>query len=230
MIVKKVNKTGLYRKIISLYCVLFSGYSYSLCPSKIDIESIVAAYYAGANSQNNFLSTVRHCASPQSKLNEQIDDSTVSLFERINTFNKEDQQNLVNFNLKVLYINAQNGYAPSEHNYAALHNAEPNSTLSKLVPQDQHIFIYWTKKSATQKEPRALFNLAIRMMNKTEGVKYDPSTSYIIFTYLKQHERKYYQVYDMDSSRQKSISIIGKSNAEKLNKNVDSFNFQTLAP
>lgn len=159
------------------------------CPTQIDTEVLGMMADDNKNIQNMYLKELKTCLPHNADLQEQVDDTIIKALDEIDRFPEYRQAYYVNFFAEILKANAEAGYASSQHNYAGLYNAPPGSLLSKLIPQNYQTYMCWTKKAAAQKEPRALFNLAVRLAAKNAiipGITYDPKTAYIILRYLQQ--------------------------------------------
>lgn len=145
--------------------------------------------------------------------------------------------------MQTLEINARAGYASSQHNYAMLFNEQPGSLLTKLIKQDQMKFGLWTKMAAAQGEPRALFNLAMRMAVglKEAGISKDLETAYILLILLEQLssdpdlEMGAKNVLNgiepfITQTKAKISSTLGKKRTKQLAADAAGFNYTTLAP
>lgn len=223
--------------ICALGFILFYPHIIFACPQKLTPSIFVKAFTADQKSQNAFIKQLKTCLPTNTTLQRQTDDFVVDSLAIVNRFPKKDQQLVVDFNLKVLKVNAEAGFASSQHNYAAVYNARPGSLLQKLIPQNYCTFIYWTRKAAAQKEPRALFNLAVRLAAKkpVPYVKHDPQTAYIIFNYLQQYYATNPQLPKQMSKyitkiKAELLQQLGKKEAKKLDAQSMHFNFASLAP
>lgn len=181
----QVNRT--FFLLVSLVCVIsFFPNTALSCPKKIGGVQIAKTFTEGKGSQQDFIKQLKKCLPGNVGLQEQVDSAIIGLLtvqKELSVLPRNLQKSFVDFNLSVLKINAEAGFASSQHNYAAVHNAEPGSLLFRIIPVNYHIFAYWTRKAAAQREPRALFNLAVRLASKkpTETIKPAPETAYIIF-------------------------------------------------
>ena len=130
------------------------------CYLALGKEQLLQAFLYTEQEQTSYLKTVEDCLYESKTLQAVFDDfiSTLLLSMQQNPSLQEDLSDLT---VKLLHLNAAAGFAPSQHNFAAIHNSDPNSQIS-IVPQDYPTFMFWTRKAASQGEPRSLFNLAMR--------------------------------------------------------------------
>lgn len=100
---------------------------------------------------------------------------------------KVSRQDAAVFIRDTVRVSAEAGYAPAQHNYAALYNVDPKGPTADVYPVDMDAFLYWTKKAAARKEPRAMFNLAMRLIpNDRSPLPADPATAYILLRQIQQ--------------------------------------------
>jgi hypothetical protein len=211
------------------------------CPNHLALDSWSRSFGGGENQQFALLKTLKACLPDNKKLQEDVDDvvtdSLMELEKKPGKFSMEAQKSLVDFNLKALLANAQAGLPASQHNYAALHNAQPGSLLQKLVPQDYALFLYWTRKAAAQGEPRAIFNLAIRLADGDEEhhLQQDLKTAFTLFSILqvRQSRKKILpvQILDIVSKGRSNIAEkLGKMEVAKIDLGIPEFRLASLAP
>lgn len=170
-----------------------------------------------------------------------LDTLIVMSFPVLDKISPEKQAKIANFLVRAFELNASSGFASSQHNLATTFNAPPGSTEEKLVKQDQSKFGFWTKTAAAQGEPRAIFNLAMRMATGVPeaGIDKDVETAYILLSIL---EHKFseltpesqQQIEDaMPFVAQYKTAItkqLGKDTTEKLLTQVPDYNLAGLAP
>jgi hypothetical protein len=109
--------------------------------------------------------------------------------------------------------------------------------LQRLVTQNYSTFIYWTRKAAVQKEPRALFNLATRMADDdpVQGLAQDLPTAYTILSFLEHFYSKGQllppeMMAYIKKTREKISKKLGVSRTKQLDAAITTFDFSTLAP
>lgn len=68
--------------------------------------------------------------------------------------------------LKILRLCVNEGEPSCMHNYASLHNVNPESRIINYFPVDDIKFAKWTKKAAEAGDPRSMFNLIVRISRK----------------------------------------------------------------
>lgn len=141
----------------------------------------------------------------------------------------------IDFALKVLRINAQAGSASSQHNLAAVHEANPDSIIARLVKQDQDEFVKWTIEAASRGDTRAIFNLAARMVSDTpvKGIKQDQETAFILLMIIEQRNAEHDNIFEPFMPTvieiKKSITDkIGKEKTAILSKQAKDFDLSTL--
>lgn len=206
----------------------------SPCPDKISFDAWVEAFNGGQQAQQDFLSQLKRCLPGSGGMQEDVDYLAVESLHALESIPAESQDSFADFIVQALLVNAEAGFPSSQHNYASVHNAAPGSAVQRAVPQDYATFIYWTRKAASQKEPRALFNLAARLADKTPpaGMTQDLPTAYVILAFLEHlngsglpPEVAAYAV----ETRKRISHQLGAKRTRQLDASFASFNFSTLA-
>lgn len=149
-----------------------------ITPARWMVQSNEDAQKIGA-----YLVRLRQCETGRPDIQEAADALSVKFIMSLERIPIDDgTRRLAAFIEKVLLTTATAGDASAQHNYATLHWANPKGHVAQMVRQDEKIFLHWTRKAAAQQEPRAMFNLAIRMMseNPPPGVKRDDITAYFL--------------------------------------------------
>lgn len=207
------------------------------CPEHITADSWINNFAGDKQTQLDFFARLRTCLPGDEKKQEEVDKLAVNSLVSLESLPKEDQKSLVAFTLQALLINAKAGFPSSQHNYAALHNAEPDTLLQRLVAQNYSTFIYWTRKAAAQKEPRALFNLATRMADgePVQGLPQDLPTAYTILAFLEHFYSKEQllppeMLTYIKKTREKISKKLGVNRTRQLDATITTFDFSTLAP
>ena len=204
------------------------------CPEHVTVEAWADAVDTDQQVRDRFLSMLERCLPGNSAMQEEIDYLAVMSFEALDALPAEHQPALADLAVRTLRANAQAGFASSQHNYAAAHKARPGSQVAQMVPQDHATFVHWTRKAASQKEPRSLFNLAVRLAAEPPppGIVQDLATAYVILTFLEEthdlgippafveHVRKLRQ----DVSKQ-----LGPARVKALTESSEAFDFSSLA-
>ena len=206
----------------------------SPCPDHISAETWVDAFKAGQQTRADFLSQLRQCLPGSKETQEEIDYLAVEFLDALESIPDESQGPFAAFIALALLVNAEAGFAPSQHNYASIHNAAPGSLVQQTVPQDYATFIYWTRKAASQKEPRALFNLAVRLADSTppEGLSQDLPTAYLILAFLQDLKDSGLPPPALayaSETRRKISKRLGTAQTRKLDASLASFDFSSLA-
>lgn len=206
------------------------------CEYDFTMENWLNSFDSSPAKQKAMLDMFSSCLANDPDAQERVDYLVVESLTLLQKLDKPIQKAFMDYNLKILLMNAQAGFASSQHNYASLHNANPASLEFKLVPQSQKTFIYWTKMAASQAEPRALFNLAVRYAdtNPPAGLKYDPAMAYRLFLLL---NRDYGENPNMGALLEYSKKemerlkpILGEKTAHRIKKSLSSFDYGFLAP
>lgn len=117
-----------------------------------------------------------------------------------------------------------------------MYNAEPGSALAKAFKQDYGRFMYWTRRAASLGEPRALFNLAVRLAGPDAlgGVQPDPATAYQAFVALEPVIDRYKPQLDglrpvVDQAKRKLEKELGKKRVHVLRAGAP-FTMSSLSP
>lgn len=204
------------------------------CPEHVTVEAWADALDTDRQLRNRFLVMLERCLPGNAAMQEEIDYLAVMSLEALEALPSEHHPALADLAVRTLRANAETGFASSQHNYAAVHNARPGSLVAQTVPQDYPTFVHWTRKAASQKEPRSLFNLAVRLAaeDPPAGMARDLPTSYVILTFLEntpdlgipqafaEHVRKLKQ----DLSKE-----LGAARVRELAESSTTFDFSSLA-
>ncbi len=202
------------------------------CPAYIPAETWSHAL-EHRDAQDELIAQLKACLPADKKLQQEIDDLAADALDTLGSTPEKEQQATADFVMQALLANAEAGLPSSQHNYAAAHNAEPGTVVQRLVPQDYPTFLNWTRKAAAQKEPRALFNLAVRLADKAPpaGMKQDLPTAYTLFAYLERNAGGLPQpaVAYAGKTKAQLAKQLGAAQAKKLDAGVAGFDFSKLA-
>lgn len=206
----------------------------SPCPGHISTAAWVEAFNGGRQAREDFLSQLKRCLPGSEERQAEIDYVAVESLNVLESIPAESQNSFADFIAQALLVNAEAGFASSQHNYAAIHNAAPGSVIQRTVPQDYATFIYWTRKAASQKEPRALFNLAVRLADATPpaGTTRDLATAYLILAFLQNLEDSALPppaVAYVAETRKNISKQMGPARTAQLDASLASFDFSMLA-
>lgn len=231
---------GVGLRIVISVCALawFGSVAAGPCPTHVTADNWPKVFDDGPKARRDFLSQLKTCLPGRPDMQQEVDDLAVDSLDTLGAMARDEQKPLADFAVQAFRIDAEAGFASSQHNYAAVHNARPGSLIQRLVPQDYPTFIYWTRKAAAQKEPRALFNLAVRMADDKPpaGVARDFATAYTILTYLaRTYDVKGYNLPPgmmtyIKQGRAKLARKLGRKEVRKLTTNVSTFDFSKLSP
>lgn len=206
----------------------------SPCPDKVSFETWVEAFKGGRRAQQDFMSQLKRCLPGSKDMQEGIDYLAVESLDALESIPAESHDSFADFIVQALLINAEAGFPSSQHNYASVHNAAPGSLVQRIVPQNYATFIYWTRKAASQKEPRALFNLAVRLADETlpAGMTQDLPTAYVILAFLENLKDSGLPpaatTYAGETKKQ-ILKQLGPERTRQLDASFASFDFSTLA-
>lgn len=211
----------------------------------VDVSSETWAFKLHANKQQQaeYLAALKPCISNDVKAQAAVDTLAITSLSDLDELPTDQQSKVADFVIQTLEINARAGYASSQHNYAMLFNERPGSLLTKLIKQDQMTFGLWTKMAAAQGEPRALFNLAMRMAVglKEAGIAKDLETAYTLLILLEQLStdpnleigaKNVLQGIEPFITQTKAAisSTLGKKRTKQISATAAYFNYSTLAP
>ena len=168
------------------------------------------------------------------------DDLAVSLLKFASELPQDAGVILVQITASALQQGAVADYASSQHNLAALHNAKPGSIVADAIRQDDALFMTMTRYAASGKDPRSLFNLAMRLdtVSVQEGRR-DPETAYILLTAVQGIARDQGMDHDEDgvdmlasikAYKDRLGAELGPTAVERLIQTAATFDFTSLAP
>lgn len=213
------------------------------CAVEISPETWVKKVGAEQREQAQYLAALKNCLSANEENQGAIDAFALQTLSLLDKFPADRQAKVANFTKKALELNANTGYASSQHNLACLYNDRPGSLLAKFIKQDQMKFGYWTKMAASQSEPRAVFNLAMRMAVgiKEASIERDLETAYKLLVLLERlSPNSDLGKYEMEVFREMKPFIahtkasiegkLGKKRAKRIAEKTTDFSYATLAP
>lgn len=125
----------------------------------------------------------------------------------------------------------------SQHNYATLHNGQQGKRIFHLTGYQPQIFAKWTKRAASNYEPRSMFNLAVRLVNnksEEDGFPKNLRVAYTLFLLLDLLIEKLYQkqlghlkpIYE--PMKKKIEEELSKWRIEEIKENFRQFDFKSL--
>lgn len=158
------------------------------CPDSVSADHWQETLVADQKTRGALISTLNGCLRDDPDRQVFVDGWAVSSIPLLDELPDEKKAGAASFLERALRANADAGYPPSQHNYAALFNARPGSTLAALIKQDQKQFGKWSRIAASHGEPRALFNLAVRMAVgvPTAEIEKDHVTAYQLLVRLEE--------------------------------------------
>ncbi len=213
------------------------------CSTTVAGRTWIKQVTADKRTQAAYLKDLKVCVAEDAKNQNAVDSLAVGSLQVMHKLPADYQRGAANFIMQALQLNAEAGFASSQHNLAALFNAPPRSLLSKLINQDQMKFGYWTRKAAAQGEPRALFNLAMRMDTGVPeaGIEKDPETAYKLLTILEKlkddpkNDENAKAVFEqmtpaIADEKANIAKAVGDKRAAELAADAAKFDYSTLAP
>ena len=155
------------------------------CKVKNDPSAWVDALGTPFEAQRDYLVALKHCLDADPEMQAYTDEQWLMFYQGLehdDSLTASQKEGMTRWLTLILMQNAAAGYASSQHNLAVTFNAPADSLLAKAMPQDMEKFIYWTRKAAAQKEPRALFNLSMRYLYglPEAGVPQDTEMAYVL--------------------------------------------------
>lgn len=207
------------------------------CAIELSVDNWLRSFDTDPHLQQPMLDRLASCLPQDPAARELVDYLATRSLDAADVLEEDARVSFVEYNVEVLHLNALAGHPSSQHNYAVVHNAEPGTLIYQIVPQDQKVFVYWTRKAASQGEPRAVFNLAARMGrdNPPQGIDYNPALAYTLLALLK-------DTYEHDPSFPKDMmefivaevmrlaDVIDTGQRDDAARALKKFDFAMLAP
>jgi hypothetical protein len=216
------------------------------CPEQLVSRETWVSKWGNPQADAEYVSKLKGCLSWDFLAQADLDTlavSTLIIVEQSPALTDIQKRGVINFVAQVLEADATAGYSSSQHNYAVLFNAQPGSLVAKTIVQDQMTFGQWTKTAAAQKEPRAMFNLAIRMAVGVPdaGIAKNPETAYTLLILMDQLSmnpdltpaaKMFFQgIKPISEKTKKDLeTILGASKAKELTAQSANFDYSSLAP
>lgn len=207
------------------------------CAEVVDLTVWASALKSGR--QDDYLTRLKQCLPGDRTLQEQADElflTVMGAVERVSTALSIEPARTATFIKKSLLVAAEAGYPSSQHNYATMHNMDARAPGAAYFPVDQDVFMQWTRRAAAQKEPRALFNLASRLLPSPQSpLPADPQTAYILLQQIAvevPNEELRNQVFGpyLDQQVRAAIAAMGPDKVPVADAARAGFNFASLAP
>ncbi len=231
-----------YRVIAPCLCIATfigaPGSSRGDCPGvDLVVRTWVGLVEEAADARNEYLAKLGSCVLKMPELRARVDYVAVDALEALDAVPEGSRGRWTEFVADVLRLNANAGEAASQHNLAGMYNAKPGSELAVAFKQDYGRFIYWTRRAASQGEPRALFNLAVRLAGDgaSGGVQPDPALAYQVFLALDPMIVRYKPQLDqlrpwVESAKQKLEKKLGEERTRDLRTSASTLSLAALAP
>ncbi len=184
------NRHTALKLLLGCFIVLVAGVAVaSPCTEKPGIDDWTRTYISGLHARSKVLAEICQCiqAMPDTRLHfDNIANLGLKISGMSSDASLQQREGFARFNADLLWVLANSGFALSQHNLATLHNAESGTIAQTAIRQDQLIFIFWTRKAAAQGEPRALFNLSMRLSRGVPAIAFaqDPALAYQLLFYL----------------------------------------------
>jgi hypothetical protein len=126
----------------------------------VDLRKWAALMEKPRSEWKPILAEVEACAAGDARYQEAVDTTAINLMTLARFSTRP--QGCWDFIAEALLISARAGYASAQHNFAVIHNAARKDPMRKYVEQNYETFMEWTCRAGAQREPRAIFNLAVR--------------------------------------------------------------------
>lgn len=154
----------------------------------VDCDEIITlegwALALKSDKQDKYLGEVKQCLDGDAINQAQADALNLKILDNLDKVSEAlatPRATTAAFLKRSLLVAAESGYPSSQHNYATIHNMDSRLPAADLFAEDQEAFILWTRKAAAQKEPRAMFNLAVRLLPVPNSpLPPDTRTAYIL--------------------------------------------------
>jgi hypothetical protein len=182
-----------------------------------------------------YLEQVKDCAAKDESYRAALDVLAVSNLQFLGTGDVEQslRREGAAFVERILTINAEAGFASSQHNLAAMHNVAPGDRLAEVVDQNYETFMRWTCRAAAQREPRAILNLAVRTDPKDKlpfVIQGDDRITYRLLTLALENTRTYPALVGSRKYLTPMLAAVtkrlGAKETKVLDKDLPSFDFR----
>lgn len=208
------------------------------CPGvDLAVRTWIGLVEGAADPRSDYLAKLRSCVVTRPELRARVDYVAVDSLDALDAVPERSRGRWTEFVADVLRLNANAGEAASQHNLAGMYNAKPGSKLAMAFKQDYGRFIYWTRRAASQGEPRALFSLAVRLAGDgaSGGVQQDPALAYQAFLALDPMIVRYQPQLDqlrpvVESAKRKLEEELGDERTRDLRTSASTFVLAALAP
>lgn len=163
------------------------------CPERISIDFLLRFALASQTSVEADLIRLFPCLKAKPKLQPDMDSAAIRMLNSMYELDEPSRSTAAGLIAAVLKVNASSGFPSSQHNYATLFNMDPQSPLNEYFARNDAKFAYWTRKAASNREPRALFNLAVRLADdkRITGFPQDRRLAYFLISELETSIRMY---------------------------------------
>ena len=180
-------------KVLAAISIVFymAGAHATPCTDKFGIDEWAEKYREGLRARSGVLSDIRSCVSVTPGAAERLGLVALTGLKVANAaqeLSDEQRVNFLRFNANLLWVLAEGNDPTAQHNLAVLHNAQAGTLEQRAIKQSQSIFMYWTRRAASQGEPHAMFNLAMRLSRGVPaiGVVQNLPEAYKLFHHLEQ--------------------------------------------
>lgn len=180
-------------KVFATISIVFymAGAQATPCTEKFGIDEWAEKYREGLRARSGVLSDIRSCVGVTPGAAGRLGVVALTGLKVANAAQEltdEQRMNFIRFNANLLWVLAEGNDPTAQHNLAVLHNAQAGTFAQRAIKQDQSIFMYWTRRAASQGEPQAIFNLAMRLSRGAPaiGVAQNLPEAYTLFHHLEQ--------------------------------------------
>ena len=210
-----------------------------ICEERVSEDTIFLFFDTNKSNQDKkkYFSELKKCLKSSLELQDKLDTSIIMLLRnKFNYIEEHKKSSFIKYLANLLLKNAKLGNSSSMHNYATFHNENPNSPNYNFFPSSQKKFSYWTHKAASLREPRAIFNLAIRIGSDIDSLYFEKDLEksfrlfYYIKTYYSDHPRFSIYLSIIDEKIDELQKKLGEEKIKHLIYTNNDFDFKTLAP
>jgi hypothetical protein len=208
-------------------------------PDAIDIVAWQSLIEKPRSDWSDYFATVKACVANSAAYRSALDTAAVGFMVsyRLVRVAPSLRQAWRDFVAQILLINAEAGFASSQHNYAVLHNAAAGDPMRQYVEQSYQTFMLWSCRAAEQKYPRAIFNVALRAAedaaeDKIPYVVQNPRIAYHLLKRALANCRIYPELANtrpfVESALKRVKQRLTPREIKQLDRERDTFDFSTL--
>lgn len=211
------------------------------CLDYSDIDKWLKIGTKAGEEREQEYDALKSCIIEKPGLQSVLDKMAVKALGALDDVSGNSRQVLADLAKRSFMINAEIGYPSSQHNLANLYNYDPKSPHKVYFEYNEEKFAYWTRKAASNAEPRSLFNMAVRLASDEPvvGFPQDKELASVLFMLFDDfvevypddlsHLKPYSDRFKSDLRRDLRKGDIVKSTLRIITR-YDQFDYSTLAP